>query len=138
MLSLQPRVDYSFSMREILIVGLGGFLGSVARLKLSGWILHSTLDWRFPLPTFCVNVLGCLLIGILAGLAEERFSFEMRLFLLTGILGGFTTFSAFGLEGVDLVRRGDVAIAIAYALLSIVCGFTAVWFGLRLIAAATR
>ena len=122
-------------MKQTLIVGLGGFLGSILRYKLGGLILHHSQSWRFPLSTFTVNVLGCLTIGILAGLAERRdlFSADTRLFLFTGLLGGFTTFSAFSYEGVYLLRRGEPTIALLYALLSVVVGFGAVWLSIRLL-----
>ena len=56
-------------MKALLLVALGGALGSVGRFKLSGWVLHHTMDWRFPAGTFAVNIAGCLLAGLLAGLA---------------------------------------------------------------------
>ena len=86
-------------MKAILLVALGGAVGSVARFKLSGWILHHTVDWRFPAGTFAVNVTGCLVAGILAGTpSASTSSREARLLVFTGVLGGYTTFSAFGLE----------------------------------------
>ncbi len=65
------------------------------------------------------------------------FSAETRLFLFTGLLGGFTTFSAFGYEGVFLVRRGEIAVAATYAVLSVICGFAAVWLGFKLLSFVT-
>jgi CrcB protein len=123
-----PRV------KGILLVALGGAVGSVARYKISGYVLHHTIDWRFPAGTFAVNVLGCLVAGILAGLAEKHdlLSADARLLLFTGLLGGFTTFSAFGLETMYLVRRGDFAIAGANVLLSVVAGLLALFLGLGL------
>ena len=120
-------------MKQALIVGLGGLVGSMARYKVGGVILHHSASWRFPLSTFVVNVVGCFVIGLLAALVEHRdyFSADARLFLFTGLLGGFTTFSAFGYEGVFLLRRGEIAIAAAYAALSLVCGFAAVWLGFK-------
>ena len=119
-------------MKALLLVALGGAMGSVARLKLSGLVLHHTIDWRFPAGTFAVNVAGCLVAGILAGLAERHsfFDADMRLLLFTGLLGGFTTFSAFGLETVHLLKRGDVGIAVANVLLSVACGLAALWLGM--------
>jgi fluoride exporter len=124
-------------VKQALIVGLGGFIGSVGRYKLGGIILHHSAAWRFPLSTFVVNVVGCFVIGALAALVEHRdmFSADNRLFLFTGILGGFTTFSAFGYEGMFLLRRGEIAVAAAYAGLSVLCGFAAVWLGFKLIQA---
>jgi CrcB protein len=119
-------------MKALLLVALGGALGSVARFKLSGYVLHHTIDWRFPAGTFAVNVIGCLAAGILAGLAEKHdmFSADTRLLLFTGILGGFTTFSAFGLETMFLLKRGDVLIAAANVILSVLAGLLALWLGL--------
>jgi CrcB protein len=121
-------------VKAILLVALGGAVGSVARYKLSGLVLQHTLDWRFPAGTFVVNVVGCLAAGLLAGLAEkhELLSAEARLLLFTGVLGGFTTFSAFGLETMHLLKRGDLAIAGANVALSVVAGLAALWLGLGL------
>lgn len=116
-------------MKELLLVALGGALGSGARYSLSGFILHHTLHSKFPYGTFAVNVIGCLLAGILVGLAEKHdlISMEGRLFLLTGILGGFTTFSAFGVETIHLLRRGDFLVASSYVVFSVACGLAALW-----------
>ena len=122
-------------MKQMLIVGLGGFIGSVGRYKLGGLILHHSADWRFPLSTFVVNIVGCFIIGLLSGLAEKHdlFSADTRLFLFPGFLGGFTTFSAFSYEGLYLLRRDEPFIAGLYAVLSVVIGLFAVWAGLKLI-----
>lgn len=119
-------------MKGILLVALGGAVGSVARFKLSGLVLHHTIDWKFPAGTFAVNVSGCLIAGILAGLAEKHdlFSADVRLLLFTGLLGGFTTFSAFGLETMLLVKRGEVMIAGSNIVLSVIAGLLALWLGL--------
>ena len=121
-------------MKSILLVALGGAVGSVARYKISGYVLHHTIDWRFPAGTFAVNVLGCLVAGVLAGLAEKHdlLSADARLLLFTGLLGGFTTFSAFGLETMYLMRRGDFAIAGANIVLSVIAGLIALALGLGL------
>jgi CrcB protein len=121
-------------MKNILLVALGGAVGSVARYKLSGLVLHHTADWRFPAGTFAVNVLGCLIAGVLAGLAEKHglLSAETRLLLFTGLLGGFTTFSAFGLETMVLLRRGETMVAGANIVLSVAAGLLALWLGLTL------
>lgn len=118
-------------MKPWMWVALGGALGSVARFKLSGWVLHYTPGWRFPLGTFVVNLAGCLVVGVLAGLAvkQSTFSPEARLFLFTGLLGGFTTFSAFGLETLLLMKRGAVLPALANVVLSVGLGLTLAWLG---------
>jgi CrcB protein len=121
-------------MKGVILVALGGAIGSVARYKLSGFVLHHTIDWRFPAGTFAVNVIGCLVAGVLAGLAEKYdfMSPEARLLLFTGVLGGFTTFSAFGLETMFLLRRGEVLMAGANIFLSVSLGLLALWFGMTL------
>lgn len=121
-------------MKQLLVVGIGGFVGSALRFKLGGWLLQHSATMRFPLSTFVVNVSGCFAIGALAALAERHdfFSPTVRLFLFTGLLGGYTTFSAFAYENVFLLRRGELGIALAYAALSVVCGLLAVWIALRL------
>lgn len=123
-------------MKSILLVGLGGFIGAVARYKLGGWVLHLTVQEKFPYGTFAVNLIGCLVVGVLAGLAEkyEMFGPDTRLFLFTGLMGGFTTFSAFGLETVFLFRRGEPWIAMTYAGASVLLGIVAVWLGFRIVA----
>ncbi|MEP7069327.1 MAG: fluoride efflux transporter CrcB [Usitatibacter sp.] len=119
-------------MKAILLVALGGAVGSVARFKASGFVLQHTIDWKFPAGTFVVNVAGCLAAGLLAGYAEKYsyFSAEARLLLFTGFLGGFTTFSAFGLETMHLLRRGDVAVAGLNIVFSVVAGLLALALGL--------
>lgn len=123
-------------MKALLLVGLGGMIGSIARYKAGGWLLHQTLLERFPYSTFAVNVAGCLAAGLLAGMVEKHdlFAADTRLFLFTGLLGGFTTFSAFGLDAIYLVRRGELVMAASYAGLSVIVGIAAVWLGFRLVA----
>ena len=123
-------------MRNFLLVGGGGFLGSVARYVLTGYVTQATVAARFPYGTLVVNVVGCLVMGILAGVAEQRhlFSAESRLFLLTGLLGGFTTFSAFAYESYFLAREQAWPAAVANVGLQILLGLTAVWLGHRLVA----
>jgi CrcB protein len=121
-------------LKHILLVALGGAIGSVARFKMSGWVLHATPNWRFPAGTLAVNLLGCLIAGLLAGMAvkQDVFSPEARVFLFTGLLGGFTTFSAFGLETLLLLKRGETAVAVANVVVSIVVGLLVAWLGYEL------
>jgi CrcB protein len=118
-----------------MLVGMGGALGAVARWKLGGAVLHHTVDWRFPLGTFAVNVVGCLIAGVLAGLATklDYFTPDMRLFLFTGLIGGFTTFSAFGVETVYLLRRAEYVVALIYISLSVTVGIGALWLSMSMI-----
>jgi len=124
-----------FGLKQIFIVAVGGAIGSIMRYKLGGFALHHTQSWNFPLSTFSVNVIGCFTIGVLAALVEHHdlFSPSVRLLLFTGLLGGFTTFSAFGYESVFLLRRGLLTVATGYVILSIVCGLAAVSAGMKLI-----
>ena len=121
-----------------LLVGLGGALGSVARFRCSEFVLISYPNLRFPLGTFAVNVLGCLVIGVLAGMSDRSgfISADTRLFLFTGVLGGFTTFSAFGLETFSLLKRGELLIAGSYVGLSVIAGILAVGVGFAITATA--
>ena len=118
-------------MRAALAVGLGGLLGSLARYKLGGLVLHHTSSWRFPLSTFAVNLLGCALVGVLAGIAEHRHGLSpaARLFLITGFCGGFTTFSALAYETFELARAGDVGRGALNLALHAGLGLVAVWGG---------
>jgi CrcB protein len=125
-------------MQQIIIVGLGGCLGAISRYKLGGFVLHHTADWRFPLSTCVVNLLGCFLAGVVSGLIERHswFSPNVRLLLLAGFLGGFTTFSAFGVDTIFLLRKGEVAVAFGYVSLSVLGGVAALWLAMHLIPAA--
>jgi CrcB protein len=122
-------------IKQVLFVAIGGALGAVARYKFGGFVLHRTEAWDFPVSTFGINILGCLAIGLLAALAEHHdlFSPSTRLFLFTGVLGGFTTFSAFGYEAVFLLRRGLFQASALYVLLSVAGGLAAVAGGMKLV-----
>jgi CrcB protein len=119
-------------VKHLVLVATGGALGAIARWRLGALILHHTADWRFPLSTALVNVIGCLVAGALGGLVVKRdlFSPEARLFLFTGLLGGFTTFSAFGVDTVYLLRRREYAVALAYVLVSVVAGILGLWLAM--------
>ena len=118
-------------MPKVLLVGIGGFLGAIARYALGGWVHRSAHGPVFPYGTLVVNVLGCLLIGALAGLVETRgvLSPESRVFLLIGLLGGFTTFSTFGYETLQLLRDGQLLYGLANIGASVLLGLGAVWLG---------
>ena len=115
---------------KILVVGLGGFVGAIARYGLSG-LVHRYAQGTFPLGTMAVNVLGCLVIGVLMTLVEDRqfLSPNTRLFLTIGLLGSFTTFSTLGYETFELLREGDLRLAAANILGNLALGIGAVWLG---------
>ncbi|HEX4949496.1 MAG TPA: fluoride efflux transporter CrcB [Blastocatellia bacterium] len=117
-------------MMKLLLVGAGGFLGSVARALLSNWV-QQTSDSRFPFGTLAVNVVGCFVIGFLSQLGEMRevFSAEMRALLFVGVLGGFTTYSSFGNETINLVRSSALVLALGNVAAQLILGLGAVWLG---------
>jgi fluoride exporter len=114
-----------------LLVGTGGFLGSVARWWISG-MTQDRLGPGFPWGTLAVNVLGCFAIGALSQLAESRavvFPPEARLLLVVGFLGGFTTFSAFGNDTLNLFRAGEPLLGWGNIALQLALTLGAVWAG---------
>lgn len=115
----------------MMIVALGGALGSVFRYLLGTWTQGLSKSIDFPYGTLAVNLLGCFLIGFLAQLAEARGAFgsESRLFVFIGILGGFTTFSSFGNETVNLLREGGTLNALANVGANVIVGLLLVWLG---------
>jgi len=114
---------------NIFLVGIGGFLGSVMRYLVNGYVQQSAKS--FPLGTLLVNVIGCFVIGFLSHLAEGRGLFEdkTRAFMFVGILGGFTTFSSFGNETMRLVRADQMSSAFANVGANVILGLFAVWLG---------
>ncbi|WP_375417714.1 fluoride efflux transporter CrcB [uncultured Hymenobacter sp.] len=112
-----------------LLIGVGGFAGSVGRYFLQQAV-QARLPLAWPVGTASVNVLGCLLAGLLLGLLERHgLGAGWRLLLITGFCGGFTTFSAFALENVALLRGGQLALATAYAAGSVALGVAAAGAG---------
>jgi CrcB protein len=118
-------------MVTLLWVGAGGFVGSVLRYLVSGWVQRSMGGVGFPWGTLVVNVVGCFVIGGLSYLADSRgfFQSDTRLFLFVGVIGGFTTFSAFGNETMNLLRVGQVLGALANIAMNVVLCLAAVWLG---------
>lgn len=118
-------------MGRVLLVGLGGFLGSILRYGVGGLVGRLKAGWMFPLETLLINVAGCAVLGLLAGLAETRgvFTGTTRAFLFVGLLGGFTTFSTFGYETFQLLRDGQWTSAGASVALQVVLGVGGVWVG---------
>ncbi len=114
-----------------VVVGSGGFLGALARYGLSGLVHRHAPLTTFPYGTLVVNLLGCLVIGVIAGLVESRqlFGPEFRMFALIGILGGFTTFSTFGYETFGMIREDEYLRAATNVGLHVILGLALVWLG---------
>ncbi|GJM45424.1 MAG: putative fluoride ion transporter CrcB [Gemmatimonadota bacterium] len=117
-------------MRNLLIIGAGGFLGAIARYAVAGLVQQKAAS-HFPAGTLAVNVIGCALLGGLLAMVETRPSLtpDARLFLSVGILGSFTTFSAFGSETFDLARTGMARFALLNVMAHVFVGLLAVWAG---------
>ncbi len=118
-------------MKQVLLVGLGGFLGAIARYGVAVFVTHYFQNARLPYHTLAVNIVGCFFIGLF-GCLLGRVSVgaaELKLVLIVGLLGGFTTFSAFGNDTMLLFRKGNILMGLAYIMLSVFCGLIAVWLG---------
>ena len=130
---------------EVAVVALGGVLGALARYAVSVLVAHDD-PAAWPWATFAVNLLGCLLLGIVLDVVDARHAAWQRTsptrarlarpFLASGVLGGFTTFSTFSVEAVRLVEAGQAGAALLYALASVLLGVLAVLLGRRIGAAA--
>ncbi|AMD59147.1 MULTISPECIES: fluoride efflux transporter CrcB [Hyphomicrobiales] len=120
-------------MINIVLVAAGGAIGSVFRYLVGVWSVRLA-GVNFPWGTLTVNVVGSFLIGLLVELVARRLnaSMEMRLFLVTGVLGGFTTFSSFSLDAVSLFERGALGLSAVYVLASLSVSIAAVFAGLAL------
>ena len=120
-------------MIKYLLVGIGGFIGSVCRYLLSQISISNATD--FPINTFIINFSGALIIGIITGLSVKNSNIDPNLILLIniGICGGFTTFSTFSLETINLFNEGNIIVAVAYVLLSILICLLAVVAGQNIV-----
>lgn len=120
-------------MWKLALIFIGSGTGGLLRYSLGGYIQRLT-NGAFPLGTLTVNVLGCLLIGFLSATLTTRLIIpaEYRVALLVGVLGGFTTFSTFGLETFTLLNDGQFARAALNITASLIAGLAAVWLGYRL------
>lgn len=121
-------------LKNLLIVGLGGGVGSMLRYTIHK-IFNVQSTAEFPASTLVVNISGCFLIGILWGLVSRSLTWneEMKLLLMTGFCGGFTTFSAFTLEGMGLLKENKIALFFIYLTASVVGGLLATFIGIRII-----
>jgi CrcB protein len=114
---------------KLFLAGIGGFIGSSLRYAVTGYVQTWSRSIDFPYGTLAVNLVGCFLIGFLSQLAESRgvFTAESRTFVFIGILGGFTTFSAFGNETMNLWREGENLLAMTNVAAHLLLGLGAVW-----------
>lgn len=117
--------------KNLLLVGLGGFLGSIMRYTV--W--HFFRSANFPAATLIVNISGSLIIGIVIGIGmkDVHFSQNWKLFMATGICGGFTTFSAFSIENFQMIQAGKYLPALLYISSSIIFGIAAAWLGFKIV-----
>ncbi len=118
-------------MINVLLVGVGGFIGSIARYIVSGLAHQVFSRTTFPVGTVLVNITGCLAIGVLSHLAEFYgvFTDRARAFVFIGIIGGFTTFSTFANETYGLFRSGDQMAALVNVGVQVILGVICVWLG---------
>lgn len=117
-------------IKFILAVGIGSMIGGICRFLLTSYVEEKFLS-QFPYGTFAVNVLGCLLIGFVFGIFERSaIDPAWKFFFITGVLGGFTTFSAFSNETVLLLRNGQALTAVTYVLVSVITGLLATFAGI--------
>lgn len=123
--------------RHGLAALLGGGIGSLARFLVGAWVVHHYPDEKIPWATLAVNWLGCLVVGVFYGWISDRWfmGISLRYLLVTGFLGGFTTFSAFSIETVFLIRKGETLLAFGYVVASVVGGLILAWMGERISAA---
>ena len=117
-------------MFQAFIVGLGGFFGSILRYSVSGLAHRIFSLTNFPIGTLTVNIVGCFLIGLTNGLIEARqVSPNLRLFILVGVFGGFTTFSSFGYETFALLADDELLYSLINVSVQVAVGLAAVWLG---------
>jgi CrcB protein len=116
---------------NVFIVGLGGFIGSALRYLVGGWAQQLSNSLDFPYGTLTVNLIGCFVIGFLGELTEAHgiFTSETRLLVFIGLLGGFTTFSSFGNDTLNLARSGQMLNALTNVAVNVIFGLLLVWLG---------
>ncbi len=122
-----PYYQTAIMLNNILLVGLGGGIGSILR-----YLLQRTLNLTFPYGTLLANITGCLLIGLLWGFFTKNIDEQRRLLLVTGFCGGFTTFSSFTYEGVQMMMDNRWFSFAVYTVLSVLLGLLATYFGYKL------
>jgi len=116
---------------NLFLVGIGGAVGSISRYLLGTWIQSVSRSVDFPFGTLAVNLIGCFVIGFLSQLAEARgaFTSESRTLVFIGVLGGFTTFSSFGNDTINLMKDGETFNALMNVGANVILGLALVWLG---------
>lgn len=121
-------------MINLLILGLGGFIGAISRYLIGGWTQNLSRSVDFPYGTLAVNLAGCFLIGVLSQMVERGFlDPQMRLFVMVGMLGAFTTFSTFSLETINLLQDSELSRGFANLAANNLLGLAAVLIGKNLV-----
>lgn len=120
-------------IKNILIVGIGSFIGGILRYLISKYIQNSIFS-TFPYATFTVNIIGCFIIGFVMGVSQKGtiLSSDLKLFLAIGFCGGFTTFSTFANENLALIKDGNFFYFSIYSGLSVILGIISTYFGVLL------
>jgi CrcB protein len=118
-------------IKNVLLIGLGGGIGSIVRYLFQRWA-YTLFSSPFPWGTFGVNIIGCFAIGLFWGLSFKSFNSteSWKLFLMVGLCGGFTTFSAFTLEGIGLLKEQRLFLFFSYIAASVILGLLATWLGM--------
>lgn len=131
LLALPINVVYYRSVTKLIVIGVGGFIGAVARYSISGWASKWSADSPFPYGTLAVNLIGCFIIGAVMTLVEDGrlFSPQIRLFVTVGVLGSLTTFSTFGFETIELLRAGSMKLFLLNIGANVILGLIAVMLG---------
>lgn len=118
---------------NLFLVFLGSATGGTLRYIISRWIQQYNTS-RIPVGTFTVNILGCFFLGIiLESISTNNQSDQLKILLITGFCGGFTTFSAFSIENLELIRNGNYGLALFYILTSVILGILAAWGGMNVL-----
>lgn len=121
-------------LKTVLLIGTGGFIGSVSRFLVQEWFVQVS-DSKIPWGTFTANILGSLIIGIIYAIVQKQgfLSHEIKLLIAVGFCGGFTTFSSFAAENLNLLKDGAYLPFAFYTLLSVASGLLMVWVGMSLV-----
>jgi CrcB protein len=121
-------------MTKVLMIGIGGFVGAIARYAMSIWIANMAVGNAFPFATWTVNIVGCALLGFGGALVERHMNLNenVEAMVFVGLLGAFTTFSTFAGETIQLLKLGNLSLSLLYVALSVIVGLAALLGGMWL------